>query len=633
MVFRRYLRLRIRDVSNPRHQSPPPMGRGLGLPRHMSKKCRGTACAAVLLSMLAGLGWADADMGWQDEWAVQEGFSLTADSEGYHYPTAIAFVPNPGPDPKDPLYFVTELRGKVSVVTNDRSVFVFAEGFFEFKPSVELPLGFEGQGGLAGICLDPSRGYVFVTFIYRNDDQVIRNGLVRFEAEPQSFGIEPHASQDFSHIFSRDAAGVTHQIGACRVESDMLYVGTGDAWRPQVSQELNSTLGKILRMTVNGEPVPDNPYYSADNAGEPESYVWAYGFRNPFGLRFVNERLFVAENGVAIDRFLEVHRGANYLWDGTDESIATNAAVVFPKAVAPVHVEFLDPAQNLFPEEYAGSFYISTAGGIRQPVREIEKDVRDGVLRVTLDFETNRVTQVPEQFVGYVGTEFSPVAAVALGPDGLYFAPLYPSAGGKSYVFAVRFDPQNEHARIVGRPVTDKVASGRYLVNRLGCLGCHQIDGVGGTAALELDTKPLIARVRARLESDTYRQNMATLAQLDNEQVQETAQMRETVARLTGEPQIRAWITHQIHRPGFDALAPQMPDMGLTLEEAEMITAYLIDRRDAGFLSSLRSQMPALSPRRIVGLSAVFTIGLVVGIGFWALVGPWFSSARRRSGA
>jgi hypothetical protein len=43
---------------------------------------------------------------------VPEGFSISIDTEGYHYPTAIAFVPTPGNDPKDPLYFVTELRGR-----------------------------------------------------------------------------------------------------------------------------------------------------------------------------------------------------------------------------------------------------------------------------------------------------------------------------------------------------------------------------------------------------------------------------------------------------------------------------------------------------------------------------------------
>ena len=52
-------------------------------------------------------------------------------------PTAIAVVPNLGSGPKDPLYFVAELRGRIRVVTNDRSVHTFAEGFVGFTPEKE----------------------------------------------------------------------------------------------------------------------------------------------------------------------------------------------------------------------------------------------------------------------------------------------------------------------------------------------------------------------------------------------------------------------------------------------------------------------------------------------------------------
>ena len=108
-------------------------------------------------------------------------------------PTAIAFVPSPGPGPKDPRYFVTELRGRVRVVTNDRSVHTFAEGFFDFRPEKELP-ALEGESGLAGICLDPARGHVFVTFAYHDSTRTIRNGIVRFETNPRTFANAPRAT-------------------------------------------------------------------------------------------------------------------------------------------------------------------------------------------------------------------------------------------------------------------------------------------------------------------------------------------------------------------------------------------------------------------------------------------------------
>jgi len=52
----------------------------------------------------------DAEFDWKWDWAVPRDFSLQIDTVGYDFPSSIAFVPHPGDDPKDPLYFVTELR-------------------------------------------------------------------------------------------------------------------------------------------------------------------------------------------------------------------------------------------------------------------------------------------------------------------------------------------------------------------------------------------------------------------------------------------------------------------------------------------------------------------------------------------
>ena len=109
---------------------------------------------AVAVAQQAGFDW-------RSDWAVEEDFVVRIDSKGYQFPTAIAFVPNPGPNAADPLYFITELRGKVKVVTNDRTVHTFAEKFFHLEPLKELPAG-DGEVGLAGICLEPVHGYVFV---------------------------------------------------------------------------------------------------------------------------------------------------------------------------------------------------------------------------------------------------------------------------------------------------------------------------------------------------------------------------------------------------------------------------------------------------------------------------------------
>jgi hypothetical protein len=305
---------------------------------------------------------------WRSEWAVDDGLALARDTEGYQLPTAIAFVPRPGPGPKDPLYFVTELRGKVKVVTNDRTVYTFAESFFRSRPEYELPES-EGETGLGGICLAPEQGYVFVTFAYLEGDAegaasipdgrppagVLRNGMVRFETTPHTFSIRPSGRVAFTPTFAPFEAAVSHQIGSCQVAGESLYVSVADGWQTDQSQEVNSLLGKVLRMTLDGRPASGNPFLELDDDRKAADFVWAYGFRNPFGLEVVGQRLFVADNGLDLDRFLEVEPGENYLWDGTDWSIGTRADVTFAPDIGPAQIEYYAGGQPYLPAVRASS--------------------------------------------------------------------------------------------------------------------------------------------------------------------------------------------------------------------------------------------------------------------------------------
>ncbi len=76
----------------------------------------GALAAAATLAMVLPAIADEAAPTWTKDWAVADGVSLTRDTTGYSLPSAIAFVPDPGPAPADPLYFVTELGGTVKVV-------------------------------------------------------------------------------------------------------------------------------------------------------------------------------------------------------------------------------------------------------------------------------------------------------------------------------------------------------------------------------------------------------------------------------------------------------------------------------------------------------------------------------------
>ncbi|MBC6450286.1 PQQ-dependent sugar dehydrogenase [Actinokineospora xionganensis] len=115
-----------------------------------------------------------------------------------------------------------------------------------------------------------------------------------------------------------------------------LLVGTGDTARGNVSQDMSSLGGKVLRVDLKtGEPLPDNPI--------PGSRVYTFGHRNVQGVALrEGGQVVVAEHGPDKNDELNVLRaGANYGWDpsqggtvsGYDESVPMTDLKRFPDAV------------------------------------------------------------------------------------------------------------------------------------------------------------------------------------------------------------------------------------------------------------------------------------------------------------
>ena len=587
------------------------------------------------VAVLAGLVWPtalalaqndtapEAAGSWKNDWSLATGFAIEKDSTGFNFPSDIEFVPSPGSDPDDPLYFVLELKGKLKVVTNDRNVHTFAEDF------IPIPLKERFQEvGAAGMCLDPARGYVYVTFGYLDHTQVFRNGMVRFSSEPDTFGLEGRDPLFLVDLFANERSDTSHQIGPCAISDDQLFVPVGYGKEAFQSQNLQTTLGSILRMDSDLQPVDDNPFATDDGQTTAVDYIWTYGHRNIFGVEFVGDRLFVTDNGGSIDRVLEVEEGENYLWRGDDWSFAARAGYVLP-SVGIVQLDYLPADSDVFPEEYRDRFYIALAGtpGARGPGAKGERSI----MMLPYDFEKNRAAAAPDQLLAYRGDGFQLPVSVAFGPDGLYFIALLPQSDGSMPVMKITYDPARGHPHELGRDTQPEV-----LVNNYGCRQCHRIGPSGGTFGPRITTGQM-DEIRQRINSPDYPATVAEVDALDTSPFVDFRDARQAILAASGDERLELWLSTYLQEPVFDNPETKMPNPGMTPEHANILAKYLIYITDPkaveeevhGPLDQLRfaiaRQIPELRYRHLI---AAFGGGGAIGLVFALLVLLFFRRRR-----
>lgn len=358
-------------------------------------------------------------------WAVrQPGFQVEIVATGFQLPVNIGFIPNPGPDADSPLYYVTELYGTIKAIGRDGVVRDFATDLLNFDPTGNFPGS--GEQGLTGIVVDPASGDVFAAYLY---DSATNPGthypkVVRFHSND---GGRTAASSTTIRDMVGESQGQSHQISNLTIGPDQkLYVHMGDGFNAGTAQNLNSYRGKILRMNLDGTAPPDNPFYNAGDGITARDYVYAYGFRNPFGgvWRDADARHYEVENGPSVDRMVQVIPGRNYLWDGSDASMANFAIYNWSPATAPVNIVFIQPsvfAGSGFPAAKLDHAFVSESGptyatGPQNNGKRITEFV--------LDQNGNRMSG-PVTLVEYIGSGKATVTALAAGPDGLYFGDLY----------------------------------------------------------------------------------------------------------------------------------------------------------------------------------------------------------------
>lgn len=307
---------------------------------------------------------------------LAQGYSVETVAENLEVPWSLDFAP-------DGRIFLTERGGQVRVIQDGRLL-----------PDPVLSLGVgSGEGGLLGIALDPDFEQTRKVYLYYTYGLFAQNRV--------SYFVETDRGLSGEQVLLDGIPGHwVHDGGRIAFGPDgMLYVTTGDAGDPGLSQDVSSLAGKILRIAPDGSVPPDNPF-----AGSP---VYSYGHRNPQGLDWDGGGNLVAtehgpsgERGFAHDEINAIEAGANYGW---------------PLAVGGESLEgAVDPALHTGSETWAPSGAAFYRGGIPE---------WDGMYMVAALAGRSLVAVDPGSWTeaGRYLQEYGRLRDAAMGPDGALY--------------------------------------------------------------------------------------------------------------------------------------------------------------------------------------------------------------------
>jgi glucose/arabinose dehydrogenase len=364
----------------------------------------------------------------QAHWQVPPDFEIQPVVTDLQLPVNIAFVPNPGPNPTDPYFYVTLLYGDIVMVQRNFEKQTYASNLLNFAPNGQFPGS--GEMGVIGIVVEPVSGDVFASMVYEVGGYLYGK-VDRFHSTDGG-----HTAATQTTIFSGVPAGPSHQIQALTIGPDgKLYVNTGDGLEPNEASNLADWRGKILRMNLDGSMPEDNPF--------PNSYVYASGFRNHFGAawRPADGKLYISDNGPEYnDRLVKVNPGEDYGWREVLPDLTQGAIFLWNPTVSPVAMDFVK--DSAFPPDYQGQLFVGLSGeayilGTTERGKKIQRFILD---------ENGQVVD-NSIFLDYIGVGRSTVVGLAFGPDGLYFTDLFSEDGFNDFgetrgnVFRIRWIP------------------------------------------------------------------------------------------------------------------------------------------------------------------------------------------------
>ena len=289
----------------------------------MHKKLLIVACSAALLSGCNGQGNATAQG--QAQAAVAPAASSPAfaitEVATFNEPWAMTFLP-------DGRLLVTEKKGALKLLDPGGKI-----GDISGVPAVD----YGGQGGFGDVVPHPgfaSNGMVYLSYAEQGEGDtrgaVVARGKLTLDSN--GGGALSGMTVIWRQVPKVDGRGhFGHRIAFG--PDGKLWISSGDRQKFDPAQDMESNLGKILRLNDDGSVPADNPFAGQ---GGVAAQVWTLGHRNPLGLAFdAQGRLWAHEMGPqGGDELNLIERGLNYGWPKVSNGDNYDGSVIPDHATA-----------------------------------------------------------------------------------------------------------------------------------------------------------------------------------------------------------------------------------------------------------------------------------------------------------
>jgi len=236
-------------------------------------------------------------------------YRLETWADGLALPWSIAFLP-------DGSALVTELGGQLRRIGSSGE---------PGKPIDNVPaVYFAGQGGLFDVLLHPDFARNQLVYLSYAEGRPKNNGTAVARGRLSGNRLE-NVEVIFRNFTRKDTP--VHYGGRMAFLADgtlLLTTGDGFDYR-EAAQDVESGLGKLIRMNDDGSPAYGNPFSDSP-------YVYSYGLRNPQGLTVSRSGLiWLHEHGPrGGDELNRIEAGLNYGWPAITYGVDYSGAVISP---------------------------------------------------------------------------------------------------------------------------------------------------------------------------------------------------------------------------------------------------------------------------------------------------------------